>query len=161
GLASNTSDGKPLDDFRREQSGGTIGGPVIKDKAFYFLAFEGVYENLLRPNLSQPIGAPCSASAPTLAANEGLINASADCQRIALLNFFRTRRGQEEGQPVDHTINNNAALAKVDWSLSPASTLSVSYNFDYSKNSNQTFDVASYGDSANGVEGPSKIHVLN
>src|SRR5437762_1120114 len=56
GLASNTSDGKPLDDFRREQSGGTIGGPLIKDKAFYFLAFEGVYENLLRPNLSQAIG---------------------------------------------------------------------------------------------------------
>src|SRR5207247_4313746 len=34
-------------------------------------------------------------------------------------------------------------------------------NFDYSKNTNQTFDVATYGNSANGIEGPSKINVLN
>jgi hypothetical protein len=161
GLTSNTSDGKPLTDFRREQSGGTIGGPVTKDKAFYFLAFEGVYENLQRPNLSEAIGTPCVVSSPTLAANEALINASADCQRLALLGFFRTRRGQDEGQPVDHTINNNATLAKLDWNLTPANTLSVSYNFDYSKNTNQTFDVATYGNSANGIEGPSKINVLN
>src|SRR5438094_3497065 len=70
GLTSNTSDGKPLSDFRRAQSGGTVGGPLVRDKTFYFLAFEGVYENLQRPNLSQPIGTPCGGGAPTLAANE-------------------------------------------------------------------------------------------
>ena len=161
GLTSNTSDGQPLTDFRREQSGGTVGGPLVRDKTFYFVAFEGVYENLQRPNLSQSIGTPCAVSAPTLAANEALINSSADCQRLALLNFFSTRRGQDEGQPVDHTINNNALLAKVDWNVARGSTLSVSYNFDYSKNTNQTFDVATYGNSANGIEGPSKINVLN
>ena len=37
GLTSNTSDGKPLKDFHREQFGGTVGGPMVKDKAFYFL----------------------------------------------------------------------------------------------------------------------------
>ena len=161
GLTSNTSDGKPLDDFHREQFGGTIGGPIVRDKAFYFLALEGVRENLLRPNLSEAIGAPCPVSAPTLAANEALIAASADCQRLALLGFFRTGRGQDEGQPVQHSINNNATLAKVDLSLSPRNNLSASYNFDYSKNTNQTFDVATYGSSANGIEGPSKINVLN
>ncbi|PYQ90345.1 MAG: TonB-dependent receptor [Acidobacteria bacterium] len=161
GLTSNTSDGKPLDDFHREQFGGTIGGPIVRDKAFYFLALEGVRENLLRPNLSEAIGAPCPVSAPTLAANEALIAASADCQRLALLGFFRTGRGQDEGQPVQHSINNNATLAKVDFSLSPRNNLSASYNFDYSKNTNQTFDVATYGSSANGIEGPSKINVLN
>ena len=40
-------------------------------------------------------------------------------------------------------------------------TVSASANFDYSKNVNQTFDVATYGTSANGTEGPSKINVLN
>src|SRR5438105_4988174 len=117
GLTSNTSDGKPLNDFHREQFGGTIGGPIVRDKAFYFLALEGVRENLLRPNLSEAIGAPCPVSAPTLAASEALIAASADCQRLALLGFFRTVRGQDEGQPVQHSINNNATLAKADWSL--------------------------------------------
>jgi len=161
GLTSNTSDGKPLKNFHREQFGGTVGGPVRKDKAFYFLALEGIRENLQRPNLSEPIGAPCPISAPTLAANEALINGSPDCQRVALLGFFRTRRNQEEGQPVDHRVNNNALLAKLDWNVSSKSNLSASYNFNYSRNTNQTFDVATYGNSANGIEGPSKISVLN
>ena len=159
-LTSNTSDGKPLTDFNRKQFGGTVGGPVLKDKAFYFLALEGVREKLQRPNLSEAIGTPCPVSTPTLA-NEALIGGSPDCQRVALLNFFRTRRGQEEGQPIDHKINNNALLGKIDWNLTPSSNLSASYNFNYSKNENQTFDVATYGNSANGTEGPSKINVLN
>src|SRR5467141_3122700 len=161
GLTSNTSDGKPLKDFRREQFGGTVGGPLARDKAFFFLAFEGVRENLQRPNLSEAIGAPCPVSSPTLTANAALIDSSADCQRLALLGFFRARRAQDEGQPVDHAIDNNATLAKLDWNLTPANNLSASYNFDYSKNTNQTFDVATYGNSANGTEGPSKINVMN
>jgi hypothetical protein len=160
-LTSNTSDGKPLKDFHREQYGGTLGGPLLKDKAFYFVALEGIRENLQRPNLSDAIGTPCPVNSPTLAANEALIGASADCQRLALLNFFRTSRGQEEGLPVDHNINNTAALAKLDLNLNPRNTLSASYNFDYSKNTNQTFDVATFGDSANGIEGPSKINLMN
>jgi len=144
-LTSNTSDGKPLEDFHREQFGGTAGGPLIKDKAFYFVALEGIRENLRRPNLSEAIGTPCAVTSPTLLANEALINSSADCQRLALLSFFRTRRGQDEGQPIDQKVNNNAALVKLDWNLSSSSNLSRSYNFDYSKNTNQTFDVGTYG----------------
>jgi hypothetical protein len=161
GLTSHTSDDKPLKDFRREQFGGTVGGPIIKDKAFYFVALEGVRENLQRANLSEAIGTPCPVTAPTLLANEALIGATPDCQRLALLGFFQSRRGQNEGLPIDHTINNNATLAKVDWNLNSSNQLSASYNFDYSKNTNQTFDVATYGNSANGIEGPSKINVLN
>jgi outer membrane receptor for ferrienterochelin and colicin len=160
-LTSNTSDGKPLKDFHREQYGGTIGGPIKKDKAFFFFAFEGIRENLQRPNLSEPIGTPCPVSAPTIGGNEGLINSSADCQRLALLNFFSTTRQQEEGLPIKHKVQNEAILGKVDWDLNSANRLSVSYNFDHSKNTNQTFDVATYGNSANGIEGPSKINVLN
>src|SRR5262245_8518322 len=160
GLTGDTSDGKSLTDFHREQFGGTVGGPIVRDKAFFFGAFEGIREHLQRANLSEAIGTPCSVSNPTLAANEALINSSGDCQRLALLGFFRAR-GQEEGLPVDHDINNNATLAKLDYALSPANNLSVSYNFDYSKNLNQTFDVATYGNSANGTEGPSKINIFN
>jgi hypothetical protein len=160
-LTANTSDGKPLEGFHREQYGATIGGPLRKNKAFYFFAFEGIRENLDRANLSQPIGdTPCAIAAPTILANEGLINGNEDCQRLALINFFRTSRSQEEGLPVSHKINNQAFFSKVDFELNDANQLAVSYNFDYSKNTNQTFDVSTYGNSANGIEGPSKINVL-
>jgi Carboxypeptidase regulatory-like domain/TonB-dependent Receptor Plug Domain len=160
-LTSNTSDGKPLKDFHREQFGGTLGGPLVKDKAFFFVALEAIKENLQRPNLSEPIGTPCAVTAPTITRDEALIGSSADCQRVALLNFFRTSVGQEEGAPVDHKIDNKALLAKFDWSLNANNNLSISYNLNHSKNTNQTFDVATYGNSANGIEGPSKINVLN
>ncbi|HEY6121470.1 MAG TPA: TonB-dependent receptor, partial [Pyrinomonadaceae bacterium] len=160
-LSAHTSDGKPLKDFRREQFGGTIGGPIKKNKAFYFFALEGILERLTRANLSDPIGSPCPVSTPTILANEALINSNADCQRLALINFMRSTRNQEEGLPVQHPIRNYALLAKTDWDLNNNNKLGISYNFDYSKNTNQTFDVASYGDSANGIEGPSKINVLN
>jgi hypothetical protein len=62
---------------------------------------------------------------------------------------------------VKHPIRNYAFLGKADWDLTSANKLSISYNFDYSKNTNQTFDVATYGNSANGIEGPSKINVVN
>ena len=161
GLTSNTSDGKSLTDFHREQFGGTIGGPIKRDKAFYFFGFEGIRENLTRANLSAAIGTPCSSQAPTVQANEALINGSADCQRRALLTFMQASRNQNEGLPVDHAIRNFAFLGKIDANLSTNNKLSVTYNFDHSKNTNQTFDVATYGNSANGTEGPSKINVVN
>jgi hypothetical protein len=160
-LTANTSDDKPLTDFHREQFGGTIGGPITREKMFYFIALEQITENLKRDNLSVPIGTPCPVSSPTIQSDEALINANADCQRLALLGFFRSTLNQEEGLPVSHPIRNTAALAKYDWNLSPANKLSMSYNFVRSRNENQTFDVATYGNSANGIEGTSKINVFN
>src|SRR5207248_7716269 len=98
---------------------------------------------------------------PTIQANEALIGSSTDCQRLALISFFRATRNQEEGLPVKRPIRNSALLGKLDWTLNGANKLGISYNFDYSKNTNQTFDVATYGNSANGIEGPSKINNFN
>lgn len=161
-LTADTSDGKPLQDFHREQFGGTIGGPIVKQKQFFFAAFEQIFENLTRPNLSVQQGpAACAVPTPTVTANAALIGGNADCQRLALLNFFQTSRNQQEGLPVNHPVRNTAILGKYDWNVNNANKFSASYNFDRSNNTNQTFDVPTYGDSANGIEGPSKINSVN
>ncbi len=160
-LTSNTSDGKPLTDFSREQFGGTIGGPIVKDKMFIFGAFEQIFANLTRANLSAPLGAACSVATPVAGTDDAVINGSAECQRVALLNFLQNSVGQDDGQPVKHPIRNSAALGRFDWNVNSKNQFSLSYNFDYSKNTNQTFDVPTYGTSANGIEGPSKINVVN
>lgn len=160
-LTSNTSDGKPLKDFHREQYGFNLGGPIKKDKMFFFGAFEQIFENLQRPNLSTQAGdTPCPTSTPDVI-NNGTQASNVDCQRLALLSYYKTKLNDDESKPVNHNINNSALLGKWDWVVNSANKFSASYNFDYSKNKNQTFDVGSYGPSANGTEGPSKIQAVN
>lgn len=169
GLTAAASNGQPLDNFRRNQFGGSFGGPLVKDKLFFFAATEGIREDLTRKNLGQPLGAACPNTAPVISdpADEALIDGSAECQRDALLNFFKTASfpsgfsNTDEGLPVDHQVRNAAVFGRVDYNLNSKNQIFGSYNFDWSKNPNQTFDVPTYGTSANGIEGPSKIQVFN
>ena len=163
GLTGDLSDGTKLEDFHREQYGGTIGGPIRKDKAFYFLALEGINGNFQRPNLSTQLGeAPCPVTNPTIPANEALINTNPDCQRTALLGFLQSRIGIDDGLPIRHPQQTVAVLGKVDAAVNPSNYLSGSWNFNHSRKENETFDVATYGTSANGIEGdPARINVVN
>jgi outer membrane receptor for ferrienterochelin and colicin len=163
-LSANTSDGKPLNGFHREQFGGTLGGPLVKDRAFWFLAVEQITANLQRDNLSTQLGGTaCPNSLPviTSSADRALINSNPDCERLALINFMRTSRNQEEGLPVRRPQHNTAILGRLDWNVTPRNQLNGSWNFNRSNKINETFDVATYGNSANGTEGPSKINVMN
>src|SRR5712691_4853996 len=154
-LASATSDGKPLDGFKREQFGGTMGGPIRKDNLFFFGSCEGVREELNRSNLSTPIGTACAVSSPVFNSNitDAQIGASADCQRQVLLNFMKTNFNENDSPPVSHQVRNAAVFGRADYNLSQKNQISTSYNFDWSKNPNQTFDVPTYGTTANGIEG--------
>src|SRR5216684_2482263 len=166
-LTSATSDGKPLDGFKREQFGGTLGGPIVKDKLFFFGSGEGVREDLNRSNLSVAIGTPCAVTTPVVGANDTAIAGSSDCQRLALINFFKTAafpapfKNTDEGLPVVHQQRNASVFGRGDYTVNSKNQIFVTYSFDWSKNPNQTFDVPTYGSSANGIEGPSKIQDIS
>src|SRR5262245_12735644 len=163
GLTSEASDGTKLDGFHREQFGGTVGGPIQTDKAFFFLAAEHINGDFERPNLSRQLGStPCPIGSPNVQQHESTIVANADCQRLALLDYFSTNFNQNEGLPVSHPIRSTAILGKITWQLNKDHNFNFSYNWLDSKNENQTFDVDTYGTSANGTEGdPTRIHVFN
>jgi hypothetical protein len=162
-LSANTSDGKPLQDFRRNQFGGSMGGPIYKDRLFFFGAAEGIRENLTRQNLSATIGTPCGSNIVFngTPGTDAQILANPDCQRVALLNFMQSTFKENDGASVNHAIRNGAAFGRIDYNLNAKNQIFGSYNYDYSKNSNQTFDVPAYGTTANGIEGPSKIQAVN
>src|SRR5262249_27107555 len=125
-LTADTSDGKPLKDFHREQFGGTVGGPIVKNKMFFFGAGGQIFEILTRPNLSTQIGSTaCPVQTPVITnpANAALISSNFDCQRLALLNFFRTTQNQQEGLPIEHPIRNTAILGKYDWTVNSNNNL--------------------------------------
>jgi Carboxypeptidase regulatory-like domain/TonB-dependent Receptor Plug Domain len=162
-LTAAASDGTPLDGFRRNQFGGSLGGPIIKDKLFFFAAGEGIRENLNRAALSAPLGAACGVTNPVFGANitDAQISANGDCQRQVLLNFMQTNFNENDGLPVVHQVRNAAMFGRVDYNFNAKNQIFGSYNFDWSKNPNQTFDVPTYGTTANGIEGPSHIQAVN
>ena len=163
-LTAATSDGKPLDNFRRNQFGGSIGGPLKKDKLFIFGATEGIREDLTRKNLSVTLGAtPCPITSPVFNSNitDAQIEANPDCQRQVLLDFMKTNFNEDDSKPVDHAVRNASVFGRVDYNLNAKNQIFGSYSYDWSKNTNQTFDVPTYGSTANGIEGPGKIQVAN
>jgi hypothetical protein len=162
-LTGELSDGTNLDDFHREQWGGTFGGAIKKDKAFFFGALEGITGNFSRPNLGRVLGdTACPVAAPNIQQDEALINGNPDCQRTALLSFFSSRFNMDESRPIEHPVTTVAVLTKLDVVANARNNLSASWNFNHSRKENETFDVATYGPSANGIEGdPARINVFN
>ncbi len=118
-------------DFRQHQFGGTIGGPLVKDKAFFFLAYDQqVYDETKQQNRLGQIDP-------------------------ALLAFTDTAFGgalQGDFGSIARTNDANAFLGKLDFRLSPKHNATLKYNFTYSKQQNGTFDVDSWGRSANALE---------
>jgi hypothetical protein len=162
-LTADTSDGKPLKDFLRNQFGGSFGGPIKKDKLFFFGATEGIREDLTRDNLSTTLGSACPVSSPVFNSNitDAQIEANPDCQRQVLLDFMKTNYKEDDGTPIDHQVRNASVFGRVDYNINAKNQVFGSYSFDWSKNPNQTFDVPTYGSTANGIEGAGKIQVVN
>ncbi len=124
-LTANTSDGKPLKDFHREQYGGTIGGPIQERQGvFTSLRLKAFAKISTAPILASRLGTPCPISAPTIIANEALINGNADCQRLALINFFRNTR-----QPGRRTCRSNTRSITRHSSQSSIGTLNHRTNW--------------------------------
>lgn len=162
-LTAAASDGTPLTGFRRNQFGGSFGGPLIKNKLFFFAAGEGIMEDLTRSALSTALGTPCSVSDPVFGSNitDTQISASGDCQRLTLLNFYKSSFNENDGLPVDHIVRNASLFGRVDYNVNSKNQIFFSYSFDRSNNTNQTFDVPTYGTTANGIEGASHIQTFN
>jgi len=114
-------------DFNQQQLGFTLGGPLRKDRAFYFLAFD--YQN----------GGSTKQTEPTRIE-----------QRV--VDFFASQGSPDENGPIERTSDARVLLAKIDWQLEPKHLLTLRYNYTWSEQVNGTFDVDSWGRSANAIE---------
>jgi hypothetical protein len=115
----------PLDDNRNIQFGASIGGPIKKDKAFFFLAYDQNDGISRKPNRIDP----------------------------RLVEIFATRFNSpgEEGL-IERSNDANVFLGKVDWRITDSNSLTLRHNFSRAVQVNGTFDVPTWGRSANGRE---------
>ena len=102
----------------RHQFGGTIGGPIVKDKAFFFFSYDQQKRNFPGLSIFSQNGFLNTASRTNIR-NRGLSDAQID----AALGFLNSISG-----PVARTGDQKLFLPKLDWTINGANTLTVSYN---------------------------------
>ncbi|MDE0164670.1 MAG: TonB-dependent receptor [Bryobacterales bacterium] len=132
--------GRP--DFHRNQLGATLGGPLARDRVFFFLAYDQ------------------QAAAETKQATRHVHN-PANLRRLE--RFLQTRWPglfDDEFGPIRRTDDARALLTKLDLNLDGRHQASIKYNYTWSEQVNGTFDVDSWGASANGIEGD-RSHAVN
>jgi hypothetical protein len=118
-------------DFSQHQFGMTLGGPIKRDKIFFFVAYDQqVYHETKQKD------------------RLGLI----DPTLVAFLDTAFSGALAGDFGPIDRTNNAIAALAKLDFRLSQKHNLSLKYNYTWSRQENGTFDVDLWGRSSNGDE---------
>jgi hypothetical protein len=114
-----TAEGFKPEDVRH-QFGGTIGGPIVKDKAFFFFSYDQQKRNF--PGLSifgQNGFLNLSAATRTNLLNRGLTGAQID----NTINFLSSLSG-----PVARTGDQKLFLPKIDWNINSKHTFTATYN---------------------------------
>src|SRR6184192_2187276 len=114
-------------DFDRWQAGFTVGGALQPDRLFYFLAGDG------------------QKGDSTKQTNPARIE-----QRV--VDYFASVGSPDENGSIDRTDDAFVGLAKLDWHASDKHLATLRYAYTYSKQDNGTFDVDSWGRSANATE---------
>jgi hypothetical protein len=113
--------------FDQNQVGFTLGGPLRADKVFFFVAADRQRADETKQN---------------------------DPGRIApdVVAFLAAQGLAGENGPISRTDDADAYLAKVDWVASGNHLVTGRWAYHYSEQENGTFDVDSWGVSANGIE---------
>jgi hypothetical protein len=126
-------------DFKQHQFGFTLGGPLKADRVFFFVA----YDQQIYDDIKQKTRPPSA-------------------QLDSLTTFLAARYPElaSDFGPIARTNNARAALAKLDFRLSARHNLSLKYNYTWAEQQNGTFDVDTWGASANGLE-QSKSNAVN
>jgi len=135
--ARNFFDGPKIPSFKRNQFGGSIGGPIIRERTFFFFDYEGI---------RQSKGITAVTTVPSLDARNGMIHdsngnpitVSIDPNAQKFLAFYHLPNGPVTDNPDvalysfagQQTVSENFYTTRLDHKFSEKDSLSGTYLFD-------------------------------
>ncbi|WP_421773391.1 TonB-dependent receptor [Gracilimonas sp.] len=108
-------------DLTQLQSGFSVGGPIVKDKLFFFANFEIERRDDLGNNFL--------ADAPGVSSSN--VSRVDEADLLAVSNILESRYGYKTGpfERYSHDTDNNKGLFKLDWNINNNHSLTATYNF--------------------------------
>ena len=134
-MRGNTVDGVELGNRgidRNTTYGATLGGPIVKNKLFFFVNFEytktPTIVNRWRPSVDGVANTDLYISRTTMA----------DMKRVS--DFLMSKYGYDTGSYTDYPANesNMKILARLDWNISKNHNLAIRYNYTLNRGWNNT-----------------------
>jgi hypothetical protein len=120
--------------FRRNQFGGVIGGPIKKDKLFFFAGYEA---------LRQALATTLTATVPTVDAKHGILptgTVPVNPASVPYLNLYPDPNGPDLGGGVAEYIssptastNEDNVMGRIDYQLNQKTGIFGRYMFDQDK----------------------------
>ncbi|MBP5799649.1 MAG: TonB-dependent receptor, partial [Prevotella sp.] len=122
----------PRQSSHKTTYGATLGGPIIKDKLFFFV--NGEYEanvsagpsRLARPSASDDWGSKSNYNRPTVAKMD------------EIANYLSTKYGYDPGAYQGYSLKTPAyrILARLDWNINERNKVNIRFSRTHSKDSN-------------------------
>jgi outer membrane receptor protein involved in Fe transport len=149
----NNANGVPNPPARNNFFGGTFGGPIQKDRTFFFVSFEG---------LRQAVGVSVDARVPSLAAREGAVSP----QLQQLLNEFPIPTGPANGDgtagffaTATNPVNETDFSARLDHRFTDSDDFFARYSYSASSGQLRSFYLNTLSNNHTGLQSGSLSEV--
>jgi hypothetical protein len=136
--ASNGESQQPL---RLNQFGGSVGGPIVRDKTFFFLASEAYRQNWGYPVSGDVPSAALIATVPSTSPIYGILNAFPGAGPRTILTPWTPANDPGDPNYADYelltcsctqVVNENSAMMRLDQHFSARTTGFMRFNYDRS-----------------------------
>jgi len=135
------SQGETQQPLRLNQFGGAVGGPIKRDKTFFFIASEAYRQNWGYPVSGDVPSAALIATVPTSSPIYGIMNAFPGAGPRTILTPWTPTNDPGDPNYADYdlltcsctqVVNENSAMLRLDQHFSEATTGFVRFNYDRS-----------------------------
>ena len=129
-VAKDSSGNLIVPSFKRNQFGTTVGGPIIKDRTFFFADYEGLRQGLSQTN---------TITVPSQNAHNGILvggNVTVNAKVVPYLNLFPLPSSPTTGDTGTFSFigkqvtNEDFATGRIDHKISNSDSLFATYLFD-------------------------------